>query len=143
MLANYQKILKLSRYNLIILLSSLLLMFNSFIGLSYAQTNKISDGEELSRYFYGCFSPPKEAEGQSFTFHFSLKTDGTINGKPYIFWLSLHDDPKLRAALEPLLIKSLNKCTPVPLDEPFKGMIAGRVHILEFNLGSTSLFNQD
>lgn len=119
------------------------LSYISFLGLASsfasAQTSEVADNFEFQQYFHECFIPPKEAMGNRFTLHFSIKKDGSLIGKPFVFWLTLQNDPKKRAALEPLLIKGLQKCFPVPLEDPFKDMVAGTVHAMEYNLDNETM----
>lgn len=108
-----------------------------------AQSAGVASDSAFEQFFHQCFIPPKEATGNRFTFHFAIKKDGSLIGKPSVFWLTLEDEPTRRAALEPLLVKALQKCFPVPLVAPFKDMVPGRVHILEFDLDHSLMEIQD
>ena len=124
-------------------LSELVLIFFVISNYGFAQTDVVSNNIEFQQHFDECFAPPKETMGQHFTIRFSIKNDGSIIGHPSIFWFTLQNDPKHRATLEPLIINAMQKCFPVPLGEPLKDMVPGKVHVLEFNLTNQIMHIQD
>jgi len=75
-------------------------------------------------------APPLENEAE-ITIWFSLKRDGSINGRPRIAF-DRAEDENSRRSLAKAVIEGLYACTPLHLTPGLGGAVAGRVFSFRF-----------
>jgi len=78
-----------------------------------------------------CLKPPPLDKEAQITIWFSLKRDGSINGKPRIAF-DRAEDENSRRSLAKAVIEGLYACTPLHLTPSLGAAVAGRVFSFRF-----------
>ena len=73
-----------------------------------------------------CFADTTLSSGSEVTVVFSLKRDGSLNGKPKISYTKLPADEGLRKGDTAAIAHALDACLPIPITDELGGAIAGR-----------------
>ncbi len=79
-------------------------------------------GEKLG----SCFADVTLSPGSEVTIMFSLKRDGSLNGKPRITYAKLPPDDSQRNGDAAVIAHALGVCLPIPITDDLGGAIAGR-----------------
>ncbi len=82
---------------------------------------------EMFAAIYACWEPPANAGGLSMTLTFSLRSNGTIIGKPRQTHANQGEDERLNEAFVHSVHEALDKAMPLPLSKSMGGAIAGRL----------------
>ena len=80
-----------------------------------------------------CWQPPAGSEGLEVTVRFSLKRDGSLNGKPQITWLKRGGTESQRRAFVASVFGALESSLPVPFTEAMGRATAGRPMTMRFS----------
>jgi hypothetical protein len=83
-------------------------------------------GEKLG----SCFADAPLSPGSEVTIMFSLKRDGSLNGKPRITYAKLPPDESHRNGDAAVIAHALGGCMPISITADLGGAIAGRVFTL-------------
>jgi hypothetical protein len=81
---------------------------------------------EIWRTFGGCFAGVRLSTDSEVTVVFSLKRNGSLNGKPRISYAKLIADQTQRASDAQAIARALDACLPVAITDGLGGAIAGR-----------------
>jgi hypothetical protein len=73
-----------------------------------------------------CFADTNLSSGSEVTVVFSLKRNGSLNGKPRISYTKLPADEALRNGDTAAIARALDACLPIPITDGLGGAIAGR-----------------
>lgn len=79
-----------------------------------------------------CWQPPANTGGLEVTVRFSLKRDGSLNGKPQITWLKRGGTEAQRRAFVASVFRALETALPIPLTEAMGSVSAGRPMTMRF-----------
>jgi len=74
----------------------------------------------------GCFADTHLSSGSEVTVVFSLKRDGSLNGKPRISYSKLPADESVRNGDAAAIAHALDACLPIQITDGLGGAIAGR-----------------
>jgi len=80
-----------------------------------------------------CWTPPLGSGGLEVTVRFSLKRDGTLNGKPQITWLKRDGSEAERKDFVASVFRALDTVLPVPFTESMGSASAGRPVTMRFS----------
>jgi hypothetical protein len=82
--------------------------------------------QELWKKFGACFAGVQLSTDSEVTVVFSLKRNGSLNGKPRISYANLVADETQRASDAQAIAHALDACLPVEITDGLGGAIAGR-----------------
>ena len=85
---------------------------------------------DLSAKLDACFASVKLNTEAEATVVFSLKRNGSLNGKPRITYAKLPPDESRRNGDAAVISHALGGCLPIPVTDSLGGAIAGRVFTL-------------
>ncbi|MGC4026676.1 MAG: hypothetical protein QM744_16960 [Mesorhizobium sp.] len=80
-----------------------------------------------------CWTPPPGSGGLEVTVRFSLKRDGSLNGKPRITWLKRDGSESERESFVASVFQALETALPVPFTESMGNAAAGRPMTMRFS----------
>lgn len=84
---------------------------------------------------YACWTPPPGTAGMAMTLVFSIRSDGSLIGKPQLTYTKFNGDEALKRAFFASVLEALNQSLPLPITTSFGGAIAGRPLTLLFRAG--------
>ena len=85
-----------------------------------------NDLKGLGAKLHACFAGVRLSSQAEATVQFSLKRDGSLNGKPRLAYARFPKDERERADDAAALARALNACLPIAITDALGGAIAGR-----------------
>jgi len=118
-------------------LTTFFLCTSSHIGFAQEsgcrRTEPVDNLEAMWDALGSCWVPPVGSEGMEVTVRFSLKRDGTLNGKPRITWLKRNGSEAERENFVASVFRALESVFPIPFTESMGNASAGRPLALRFS----------
>jgi len=102
------------------------LAFCLIVAASPALPDPANTLRDLSARLNGCFAGVKLTSEAEATVVFSLKRDGSLNGKPRLSYTKFPADEAERAADARAIAQALDACLPIAITDGLGGAIAGR-----------------
>jgi len=97
-----------------------------FLAASPAAADPANSLRDLSAKLNGCFAGVKLNSEAEATVVFSLKRNGSMNGKPRLSYTKFPSDEAERAADARAIAQALDACLPIAITDALGGAIAGR-----------------
>jgi hypothetical protein len=88
---------------------------------------------EMWSHFRFCLRSAHLDKDVDLTLRFSLKRDGTLNGKPIISYFNMPDDRETERRNAAAIALAIDHCVPVQVSEPLGDAIAGRPMWIRFH----------
>ncbi|MCO5064853.1 MAG: TonB C-terminal domain-containing protein [Rhizobiaceae bacterium] len=99
---------------------------------SCRQSTPVNTLEAMWSALGRCWQPPEGTQGLEVTVRFSLRRDGSLNGKPQITWLKRGGTEAAREAFVASVFRALELSLPIPLTESMGNVAAGRPMTMRF-----------
>ena len=120
---------------LCLIAASLLAVCFASVGQAGADGPQVNTIKEMFARLRGCWKPPSLPRGEpgmQITVLVSFKRNGEILGKPRITFESAASDAD-RIVYRTAIMKTLQRCVPMPFTESMGGAIAGRLLTFRFD----------
>jgi hypothetical protein len=88
---------------------------------------------EMWSHFRFCLRSAHLDKGVDLTLRFSLKRDGSLNGKPMVSYFNMPDDTEAERRNADAVAQAIDHCLPVSISDTLGNAIAGRPMWIRFH----------
>lgn len=109
----------------------------AFGSVALAQALPLTHPEQIGPAIRSCWVPPPISSEQNpleMTIRFSLKSDGSLLGRPQITYVTQSASPERQREIVASVFRAFQKCLPLKLDATLGNAIAGRAITSRFQV---------